>query len=78
MHTTTGPASACTGLLFNPSPKGWGYSRPLCRPGGNSGIMAGIKFGVPQPKPLHGFSPNIQGMFTPRESRADQVLGGNR
>ena len=33
---------------------------------------AGIKFvGVPQPKPLHGFSPNFQGMFTPRGSRAD-------
>ena len=46
--------------------KGWGYSRPLRHPGG------GIKpVGVPQPKPLHGFSPNFQGMFTPRGSRAD-------
>ena len=27
--------------------------------------------GVPQPKPLHGFSPNFQGMFIPRGSRAD-------
>ena len=26
--------------------------------------------GVPQPKPMHGFSPNFQGMFTPRGSRA--------
>ena len=32
--------------------------------------------GVPQPKPLHGFSPNFQDMFTPRGSRADYVLGG--
>ena len=31
-----------------------------------------LKFvGVPQPKPLHGFSQNFQGMFTPRGSRAD-------
>ena len=29
--------------------------------------------GVPQPKPLHGFSPNFQGMFTPRGSRADYM-----
>ena len=27
--------------------------------------------GVPQPKPKHGFTPNFQGMFTPRGSRAD-------
>ena len=34
--------------------------------------MAGIKLvDVPQPKPLHGFSPNFQGMFNPRGSRAD-------
>ena len=33
---------------------------------------AGIKLvGVPQTKPLHGFSPNFQGMFTPRGSRGD-------
>ena len=33
---------------------------------------AGIKLvGVPQPKPLHGFSPNFQGMFIPRGSRVD-------
>ena len=25
---------------------------------------------------MHGFSPNFQDMFTPRESRADWVLGG--
>ena len=31
--------------------------------------------GVPQPKPLHGFSPNFQGMLTPRGFRADYVLG---
>ena len=38
---------------------------------------AGIKLvGVPQPKPMHGFPPNFQGMFTPRGSRADYVLGG--
>ena len=31
-----------------------------------------LKFvGVPQPKPLHEFSPNFQDMFTPRGSRAD-------
>ena len=27
--------------------------------------------GVPQPKPLHGFSPNFQDVFTARGSRAD-------
>ena len=31
--------------------------------------------GVPQPKPLHRFSPNFQDMFVPRGSRADYVLG---
>ena len=37
----------------------------------------GIKLvGVPQSKPLHGFSPNFQGMFIPRGSRADYVFGG--
>ena len=36
-----------------------------------------LKFaGVPQPKPLHGFSPNFQDVFTPRGSRADYVLRG--
>ena len=36
-----------------------------------------LKFvGVPQTKPLHRFSPNNQGMFTPRASRADKVLVG--
>ena len=36
-----------------------------------------LKFvGVPQSKPLHGFSPNFQGMFTPRGSTADLVLVG--
>ena len=29
----------------------------------------------PQPEPLHGFSPNFQGMLTPRGSGADWVLG---
>ena len=34
--------------------------------------MAGIKLvGVPQPKPMHGFSPNFEDMFTPRGSRPD-------
>ena len=34
--------------------------------------LAVIKFvGVPQPKRIHRFSPNFQGMFTPRGSRAD-------
>ena len=33
---------------------------------------AGIKLvGVPQPKPMHEFSPNFQGMFTPRGCRGD-------
>ena len=27
--------------------------------------------GVPQPKPMYGFSPNFQGMFIPRGSRTD-------
>ena len=32
----------------------------------------GIKLvGVPQPKPMHRFSPNFQDIFTPRGSRAD-------
>ena len=31
--------------------------------------------GVPQPKPMHRFSPNFQGMLTETESRADKVLG---
>ena len=30
--------------------------------------------GLPQPKPMHRFLPNFQGMFTPRGSRADKVL----
>ena len=31
-------------------------------------IFSGLKVvGVPQPKPLHGFSPNFQDMFTPRD-----------
>ena len=30
--------------------------------------------GVPKPKPMHRFSPNFQGMFTPRGSRADLVF----
>ena len=37
----------------------------------------GLKsMGVPQPQPVHGFSPNFQDMFTPRGSRADCFLGG--
>ena len=40
---------------------------------------AGTKLvGVPQPKPMHRFSPYVQGMFTPRGSRAELVLGGTR
>ena len=34
--------------------------------------------GVPQPKFLHRFSPNVQDMFIPRASRADKVLEGIR
>ena len=34
--------------------------------------------GVPQPEPLHGFSPNFQDMFTSRGSTADLVLVGIR
>ena len=38
--------------------------------------VSSIKFvGVPQPKPMHGFSPNFQAMFNQRESRADSVYG---
>ena len=34
--------------------------------------VAGIKLvGDPQPKPMHKFLPNCQGMFTARGSRAD-------
>ena len=44
--------------------KSWGYSRPLCRLDGRS-----IKLvGVPQPKPMHGFSPNFQAMFASSNS----------
>ena len=32
--------------------------------------------GVPQTKPLHRFTPNFQGMFIPKESRADLVFWG--
>ena len=32
--------------------------------------------GVPQLKPMHGFSPNFQGMFTPRGSKANYVMRG--
>ena len=36
--------------------------------------VAGIKLvGIPQPKPMHRFLPNFQGMFTIRESRADMA-----
>ena len=38
--------------------------------------FSGLKVvGVPQPKPLYGFSPNFQDVFTPRVSRAE-VFGG--
>ena len=42
--------------FLTPADEGWGYSCPL--------------LGVPQPKALHRFSPNFQGMFTLKESRA--------
>ena len=45
--------------------KAWGYNCPLCCPGGCRFV------GVPQHKPVHGFSPNFQDLFTPRGSRAD-------
>ena len=32
--------------------------------------------GVPQTKPLHRFTPNFQGMFIPKGSRADLVFLG--
>ena len=32
--------------------------------------------GVPQPKPIHGFSPNFHNILTERGSSADLVLGG--
>ena len=52
--------------FLTPAHKGWGYSRHLRQ------AAVGIKLvGVPQPKPLYRFSPNFQGMFIPRESRAD-------
>ena len=36
--------------------------------------LVGIKLvDVPQPKPMQGFSPNFQDMFTQRRSRADYV-----
>ena len=47
--------------LFNPTRKGWGYSRPLqhlsvCGPA----VVVGIKIvGAPQAKPMHGFLPNF-------------------
>ena len=38
-----------------------------------------LKFvSIPQPKPMNVFSPNFQGMFTPKGSRADYVWGGIR
>ena len=42
--------------FLTPAHKGWGYSRSLRRPGAGAGIKL---VGVPQPKPLHGFSPNF-------------------
>ena len=39
-------------------------------------VVAGIKLvGIPQPKPMYLFSPNFQGMFTSRGSRADLGFG---
>ena len=52
-----------------------GYSRQLRYPGGGGGGGGHKACGVPQPKPMQGLSPNFQGIFTPRGSRADLVLG---
>ena len=39
-------------------------------------ISAGIKFvGFPQPKPMHRFSPNFQGIFIPKGSRVELEWG---
>ena len=50
----------------------WGVSGNNYCHGNNFKIFLVLKVvTVPQPKPLHGFSPNFQGMFIPRGSRAD-------
>ena len=49
------------GHFLTPAHKDWGYSCPLRRPG-NGGMHKLV--GAPQPRPMHGFSPNFQGMFT--------------
>ena len=43
----------CSGYVFKPNHKGWGYSCPLHCPCSCGG-----------PKPMHRFSPNFQGVFT--------------
>ena len=54
--------------LLTPAHKGWVIVVPCAV----WAAAAGIKLvGVPPPKPLHGFSPNFQGMFIPRGPRAD-------
>ena len=53
--------------VFNPNPINAGV---IVVPGAIL-AAAGIKFvGVPQPKPMYGFSANFQYMFTSRGSRA--------
>ena len=53
-------------FLLTTTQKIWGYSHLLC-----SLRAVAIKFvGVPQPKPMHGFSPNLQDELA-RGSRAD-------
>ena len=68
--------------LFTPrasrADKVWGVSGNNCCHG-NILIFSGLKVvGVPQPKPLQGYSPNFQDIFTPRGSTADLVLVGIR
>ena len=41
-----------------------------------NGTFYCIYMGVPQPKPLYGFSPNFQNMFTPSGYRADLSFEG--
>ena len=50
----------------------WGVSTNNCWHGNTFEDFSILIFlGVPQPKPMHGFPPNIRDMFTPRGSRAD-------
>ena len=57
----------------------WGLSSNNCCHGKTFKVFWVLTFvGIPQPKPMHGFSPNFQDMLTETGSTAEFVLEGIR